>query len=118
MRSGSGGGRTDPPSGAGPRRIGRTVLRCTVVIPGRVIVLSVCWGGVAFWVVNVYGPSDKQDRWDCLHSLSPHLLGRVPLVLAGDFNCILEREVRKGTGDFKFDKSSVLLKKKHCERLF
>ena len=81
-----------------------------MVIPGRVIVLSVCWGGIAFRVVNVYGPSDKQDRWDCLHSLSPHLLGRVPLVLAGDFNCILEREGRKGTGDFKFDKSSVLLK--------
>ncbi len=38
------------------------------------------------------------------------MLGRAPLVAAGDFNCVLSKTDRKRVGeDFKVDKTSVLL---------
>jgi len=40
------------------------------------------------------------------------MLGRAPLVVARDFNCVLTKKDRKRVGDdFKVDKTSVLLKK-------
>ena len=86
------------------------VVGHTVVEPGRVLVVSLSFGGVAFRVVNVYAPALKQDRFQLLHGLSPHLLGRVPLLLVGDFNCVLGREGRRGFGsDFRLDKTSLFL---------
>ncbi|XP_057190687.1 uncharacterized protein LOC130554835 [Triplophysa rosa] len=53
---------------------------------------------------------EQNDRHELLEELQPHMLGRVPLVVAGDFNCILNRADRKGAGeDFKVDKTSVLM---------
>ena len=86
------------------------VVGHTVVEPGRVLVVSLSFGGVAFRVVNVYAPALKQDRFQLLHGLSPHLLGRVPLLLVGDFNCVLGREGCRGFGsDFRLDKTSLFL---------
>ena len=66
--------------------------------------------GRDFNLLNIYGYNDKNDRYDLLEALQPHMLGRVPLVLGGDFNCVLNSSDRRGAGeDFKVDKSSVLL---------
>lgn len=60
-------------------------------------------------LLNIYG-FNKNDRYDLLETLQPHMLGRVPLVLGGYFKCILSRSNRRGAGDdFKVDKTSVLL---------
>ncbi len=83
----------------------------TVVRDGRAILAHLTYMGRDFNLLNIYGFNNKNDRYDLLEELQPHMLGRVPLVLGGDFNCILCRQDRRGAGeDFKVDKTSVLLK--------
>ncbi len=66
--------------------------------------------GKDFNVLNVYGFTDKNDRYELLEDLRPHMLGRVPLVVAEDFNCVLsQKDGKRATDDFKVDKTLVLL---------
>ena len=82
----------------------------TVVRDGRALLVHLTFMGRDFNLLNIYGFNDKNDRHDFLQDLQPHMLGRAPLVLAGDFNCILNRQDRRGAGeDFRVDKTSVLL---------
>lgn len=81
----------------------------TVVRDGRALLAHLTFMGKDFNVLNIYGFNDKNDRYDFLEDLQPHMLGTAPLVVGGDFNCILNRNDRKRTGeDFKLDKTSVL----------
>lgn len=83
----------------------------TVVRDGRALLINLSFLGCDFNVLNIYGFTDKNDRYDLLEDLQPHLLGKTPLVLAGDFNCVLSKNDRKkGEGDaFTRDKTSILL---------
>ena len=82
----------------------------TVVRDGRALLAHLTFMGRDFNLLNIYGHNDKNDRYDLLEALQPHMLGRVPLVLGGDFNCVLNSSDRRGAGeDFRVDKSSVLL---------
>lgn len=82
----------------------------TVVRPGRALLIHLTYLGRDFNLLNVYGFNDKHSRYDFLEELQPHMLGRDPLVVGGDFNCVLSRKDRRGAGeDFKVDKTSVLL---------
>lgn len=82
----------------------------TVVRDGRALLTHLTFMGKDFNVLNIYGFNDKNDRYDLLEDLQPHMLGRAPLVVGGDFNCILSRNDRRRIGDdFKVDKTSVLL---------
>jgi exonuclease III len=82
----------------------------TVVRDGRAILANLTFLGKDFNILNVYGFTDKNNRYELLEDLQPHMLGRAPLVVAGDFNCVLTKKDRKRVGDdFKVDKTSVLL---------
>lgn len=82
----------------------------TVVRDGRAILVKLTFLGQDFNVLNVYGFTEKNERYELLEDLQPHILGRVPLVVAGDFNCVLTQKDRKRTTeDFRMDKTSVLL---------
>ncbi|XP_047659653.1 uncharacterized protein LOC125139491 [Tachysurus fulvidraco] len=82
----------------------------TVVRAGRALIANLTFLGSDFNVLNIYGFTDKNSRYELLEDLQPHMLGRIPLVLAGDFNCILSKSDRKTASvDFKVDKTSVLL---------
>uniref|UniRef100_A0A8C7IU91 Reverse transcriptase domain-containing protein n=1 Tax=Oncorhynchus kisutch TaxID=8019 RepID=A0A8C7IU91_ONCKI len=82
----------------------------TVVVGGRALLANCTFMGRDFNVLNVYGFNDKHDRCTLLEDLQSHMLGRDPLVVGGDFNCVLSRADRRGAGgDFKVDRSSVLL---------
>nr|BAD04856.1 reverse transcriptase [Takifugu rubripes] len=82
----------------------------TVVKNGRALLTHLTFMGQDFKILNIYGFNEKNDRYDLLEDLQSHMLGRVPLVVGGDFNCILSRKDRRRTGeDFKVDKTSVLL---------
>lgn len=86
------------------------VKNSTVVRDGRALLAHLTFMGKDFNVLNIYGFNDKNDRYDLLEDLQFHMLGRAPLVVGGDFNCILNRKDRKRTGeDFRVDKTSVLL---------
>jgi exonuclease III len=82
----------------------------TVVRDGRALLANLTFLGKDFNILNVYGFTEKNNRYELLEDLQPHMLGRAPLVVAGDFNCVLSRKDRKRVGeDFKVDKTSVLL---------
>jgi len=82
----------------------------TVVRDGRALLANMTFLGRDFKVCNVYGFTEINERYELLEDLQPHMLGRAPLVVAGDFNCVLTRADRKRTGDdFRVDKTSVLL---------
>lgn len=84
----------------------------TVVRDGRALLVHLTFMGKDFNILNTYGFNDKNDRYDLLEDLQPHMLGRAPLVVGGDFNCILNKSDRRRTGnDFTLDKTSVLLQK-------
>ena len=82
----------------------------TVVRDGRALLAHLTYLGKDFNLLNVYGFNDKNSRYSLLEDLQPHMLGRDPLVVGGDFNCVLSRKDRRGAGeDFRVDKTSVLL---------
>ena len=82
----------------------------TVVRDGRALLAHLTFMGQNFNLLNIYGFSNKNDRYDLLEDLQSHMLGKEALVVGGDFNSILSRKDRKGAGeDFKVDKTSVLL---------
>ena len=82
----------------------------TVVRDGRAILARLSFMDKDFTLLNVYGFNDKNDRYELLEELQSHMLGRAPLVIGGDFNCVLSRSDRRKAGeDFKMDKTSVLL---------
>jgi len=84
----------------------------TVVRDGRALLIHLSLLGYDFNILNIYGFIDKNDRNDLLEDVQSHLLGRAPIILAGDFNCILSKGDRRGGGeDFKLDKTSILLQK-------
>ena len=81
----------------------------TVVVGGRALLANCTFMGRDFNVLNVYGFNDKHDRCALLEDLQSHMLGRDPLVVGGDFNCVLSRADGRGEGeDFKVDRSSAL----------
>nr|BAC82621.1 pol-like protein [Danio rerio] len=80
----------------------------TVVRDGRAFLVTLTFLGRDFNVLNIYGHTDKNERYELLEDLQPHMLGKPPLVVAGDFNCILTQKDRK-KADFKLDKTSTLL---------
>lgn len=83
----------------------------TVVKDGRALLAHLTFMGQDFNLLNIYGFNERNDRYDLLEDLQSHMLGRKPLILGGDFNCILSKGDRRGAGDdFKMDKTSVLLK--------
>ena len=57
----------------------------TVVRGGRAILVNLTFLGKDLNILNVYGFTEKNDRHELLEDLQPHMLGRVPLVVAGDF---------------------------------
>lgn len=81
----------------------------TVVRDGRALLTHLSFMGQDFKLLNIYGFNNKHDRYDLLEDLQSHMLGTTPLVLAGDFNCILSKKDRRKAGDFNLDKTSILL---------
>ncbi len=61
----------------------------TVVRDGQALLANLTFLGKDFNILNVYGFTEKNERYELLEDLQPHMLGRAPLVVAGDFNCVL-----------------------------
>ncbi|XP_073780380.1 transposon TX1 uncharacterized 149 kDa protein [Danio rerio] len=81
----------------------------TVIRDGRAILVNLSFLDRDINVLNVYGFNDKNDRYELFEDFQPHMLGRVPFILAGDFNCVLTHKDRRRREDFKLDKTSVLM---------
>lgn len=81
----------------------------TVMRDGRALSAKLTFLGIDFNILNVYGFNDKNDGYDLLEELQPHMLGREPLVVGGDFNCILNKKDRNRDGkSFQMDKTCFI----------
>lgn len=67
-----------------------------MVRDGRALLVNMTFLGRDFKVCNAYGFTEKNERYELLEDLQPHMLGRTPLVVAGDF-CIQERRASPGS---------------------
>lgn len=68
-------------------------------VQGRVLTLDVARGGRLLRLANVYAPNEYRERNDFFANLGGYLNGRRDLLVAGDFNCVLDqaRDVIGGT---------------------
>ena len=78
-----------------------TIVRC-----GRILKVVLRFCGVTINVLNVYSPQ-RQSRWEELQDLPQFLMGRTPVLMVGDFNCVLNRTGRRGAADaYQVDRTS------------
>ncbi|KAJ7988617.1 hypothetical protein DPEC_G00311070 [Dallia pectoralis] len=63
--------------------------KITYTDPGRLIVAEISYHNTKVKLINVYAPTNQQERLSFIRKLRPVLLGYLPVVVAGDFNCAL-----------------------------
>uniref|UniRef100_A0A673M4R2 Endonuclease/exonuclease/phosphatase domain-containing protein n=1 Tax=Sinocyclocheilus rhinocerous TaxID=307959 RepID=A0A673M4R2_9TELE len=63
--------------------------------------------GIAFRIINVYCPPDLQERKEILKEIASILICWREVIMGGDFNCIITKEVRKSITTIKLDSSSI-----------
>ncbi len=65
---------------------------------GRMALLNIEIGSIEYSLLNVYAPNDSSDRISFLKQirlfLNQHAVTKTRLIIAGDFNCVLERKDR------------------------
>lgn len=67
---------------------------------GRAILANQTFIDRNFNILNVYGFTEKNDRYELLEDLQPHMHCRAPLLVAGDFNCVLNQKDEEVSGGF------------------
>lgn len=72
------------------------ILNSIHIERGRALLVKVEVDGFVFRVVNVYAFTSKKERIKLFEKLKHFLGGREPLLVLGDFNCILEEVDRRG----------------------
>lgn len=85
------------------------VLEYKIITPGRCVMIFVDYVGFKFKLFNVYAPADKRDRIDFFQNLQFYLMGRTPIIIAGDFNAIRDGADRAGGAEGGMDRSSTIL---------
>ncbi|KAI0323680.1 DNase I-like protein, partial [Cubamyces sp. BRFM 1775] len=73
------------------RILKHAVCSVDVLVPGRALVLNVCWpADTPLCIVNVYGPNDAAENGEMWAALggSRSLVGRPVDILLGDFNVV------------------------------
>lgn len=86
------------------------IKETTVIQDGRALMVNVVCNGKELKLVNVYAPTEKNERYDLFESFSLVLSSAVPVVLGGDWNCIRSIRDRKSESkEFKLDTTCGLL---------
>ena len=83
------------------------IISVTHIEPGRAILVKVLFMGKEMKIINIYGSVRKNERCDLFEKLKLFLMGQEPVLVMGDFNCILRLGDRGG--DNSLDKSSKIL---------
>ncbi|CAJ0966526.1 unnamed protein product [Ranitomeya imitator] len=79
------------------------------LVCGRLLVVDGNWGGEPVRFINVYAPPLKNERLEVFQTLRLQLATTRTLVMAGDFNCPIEEDVRSSDTSAKLDITSKLL---------
>lgn len=70
------------------------IISTSTPVPGRLITATLKVNNSIVKIINVYAPTNQQERLTFFSKLRPVLLGNLPVVVAGDFNCALREEDR------------------------
>lgn len=89
------------------------------MIDGRVLLVDVEGKGGKFRIINIYCPTETQDRTMMLQAIQTLTYCGTEVIIGGDFNCILDVADRRSTSSVKLDASSHLLLNsiKDCKRV-
>ena len=79
------------------------------VVGGRLLVVDVMYRGSPLRLINVYASPTQSERLAVLQQLPVLLAMSRQLVLAGDFNCIIDAAGRSGSADSRLDSTSKFL---------
>lgn len=79
------------------------------VIDGRLLLVDVEGKGAKFRVINIYCPTETQDRITVLQTIQTLIHSRREVIIGGDFNCLVDVADRKSTSPVKLDASSYVL---------
>lgn len=90
------------------------IISVTYIEPGRAILIKVSFMGKDIKIINIYGSVRKNERCDLFEKVKLFLMGQEPVLVMGDFNCILRLGDR--SGDSSLDRSSKILSEM-CEDL-
>ena len=85
------------------------IQRVERVIDGRVLLVDVEGKGAKFRIINIYCPTETQDRTTILQAIQTLTHCGKEVIVGGDFNCILDVADRRSTSSVKLDASSHLL---------
>uniref|UniRef100_A0A3B3UVV5 exodeoxyribonuclease III n=1 Tax=Poecilia latipinna TaxID=48699 RepID=A0A3B3UVV5_9TELE len=61
------------------------------IVDGRVLLIDLDKEGFQIRLINVYGPTDLSERVILLQNLQSYICCGKNVIIAGDFNCILEK---------------------------
>ena len=60
---------------------------------GRIVSVDITFNKIPYRVINIYTPTPDSDKSEFFKSLYPLLTGQHNTILAGDFNCVLNRNL-------------------------
>lgn len=88
-----------------------SIQRVQKVIDGRILCVDIEGNGARLRVINIYCPSDLQDRLLTIQTLQTLIFCGREVVIGGDFNCIVNRGDRSSTSvtTVRLDASSHML---------
>lgn len=81
------------------------------IMDGRMLLIDIENNGCKMRLINVYGPTDLQERVFLLQTLQPYICSGRHIIIGGDFNCNLEKRMGITTAGLanKIDLSSHVL---------
>lgn len=85
------------------------IQRVERVIDGRLLLVDIEGKGAKFRVINIYCPTESQDRLMVLQAIQNLTHCGREVIIGGDFNCIVDIADRRSTSSVKLDASSHML---------
>lgn len=87
------------------------IQRVQRVIDGRILCVDIDFNGAKFRIINIYCPSELQERLETLQVLQPLIFCGWEVIIGGDFNCIIDKKDRLSTSvtNVRLDSSSYAL---------
>lgn len=79
------------------------------LVPGRLLMVDVSYRNFSMRLINVYASPYKNSRFDLFQLIPAYLVVSKLIILAGDFNCVIDSEGRSRSSSTKLDKTSIFL---------
>ena len=89
-------------------------------LKGRILAIKLFYFDKQIQIINIYAPSGTSNRVEnriFFEKLYPYIISNIPVVLAGDFNCVENNELDKHPPIRAYEKPVTLIALKHTFNL-